>query len=319
MNWPAVLTRITDRPDAVVIRAVLDIYGRSAGGMLANGLSFFALFAAIPTTLLVLGLTGWVAAGDPAIRGQVSESLVAAFPPLADIIRGSVDAVAAGAGLTSLVGTIGLLWTAGQLFGALDLAFARIFSAEPARGAITRQVRGFVIVGLLLTAVVAVVTGLGLIAALDAASGAAGSMARGTIGLLGSPPFLAVAASAIVAIGYRILPSQPPRWRALRLPALVVGVTLVALSNAFAFLVPWLVNVAELAGTLTSAFAALAWLSLSFQTLLVGAAWVRVRDEGRSGAGAALPPPASQTPWEVPQRRQNRAVEESDSPQLTHG
>ncbi len=292
MHWPAVPARILDRPRVVVIRAVFDIYGRSAGGLLANGLAFSALFAAIPTTLLVLGLTGWMAAGEPAIRGQVSEALVAAFPPLADIIRGSVDAVAAGAGLTSLVGTVGLLWTVGQLFGALDLAFARIFSAEPGRGAITRRVRGFVIAGLLLAAAVAIVTGLALIAALDAASGAAGSMARGTIGLLGWPPFLAVAASVAVAIGYRTLPSQPPRWQAVRLPALVVGVLLVVLSRAFALLVPWLVSVAALAGTLASAFAALAWLSFSFQTLLAGAAWVRVRDEGRSGAGTALPPPA---------------------------
>ena len=290
MDGRAVLARILDRPWMIVIRAVFDIYGRSAGGLLANGLAFSALFAAIPTTLLVLGLTGWVAAGDPAIRRLVSEALIAAFPPLADIIGGSVEAVAAGAGLTSIVGTIGLLWTVGQLFEALDLAFARTFSADPGRGAIARRVRGFVVVGLLLAAAVAMVTALGLIAALDAASGTAGSMARSTIALLGWPPFLAVAASVGVAIGYRNLPSQPPGWEAVRLQAVVVGVTLVVLGHAFALLVPWLVSVAELAGTLASAFAALAWLSLSFQTLLVGAAWVRVRDEGSRGAGTALPP-----------------------------
>ena len=44
---------------------VLDIYGHAAGGLLANGLAFSALFAAIPTTLLILGV-GWLDhAGDP--------------------------------------------------------------------------------------------------------------------------------------------------------------------------------------------------------------------------------------------------------------
>jgi hypothetical protein len=31
----------------------------------------------------------------------------------------------------------------------------------------------------------------------------------------------------------------------------------------------------------------LAWLSLTFQALLLGAAWVRVRDEGDGGPGSA--------------------------------
>ena len=44
-------------------------------------------------------------------------------------------------------------------------------------------------------------------------------------------------------------------------------------------LVPRLVGVAALAGSLASAFIALAWLSFTFQALLYGAAWVRVRDE----------------------------------------
>ena len=34
---------------------ILDIYGHAAGGLLANGLAFSALFASIPTALLVLG------------------------------------------------------------------------------------------------------------------------------------------------------------------------------------------------------------------------------------------------------------------------
>ena len=59
--------RFLDRPQVARVRAVLDIYGRAAGGLLANGLAFSALFAAIPTMLLVLGLAGWVA-NDPAVR-----------------------------------------------------------------------------------------------------------------------------------------------------------------------------------------------------------------------------------------------------------
>ena len=68
---------------------------------------------------------------------------------------------------------------------------------------------------------------------------------------------------------------------------------MVVLSQIFTFLVPRLVGVAALAGSLASAFIALAWLSFGFQALLYGAAWVRVREYGiarpATGLGGAAP------------------------------
>ena len=65
MDVTAILARFLDEPRVARVRAVLDTYGHAAGGLLANGLAFSALFAAIPTMLLVLGLAGTVA-NDPA-------------------------------------------------------------------------------------------------------------------------------------------------------------------------------------------------------------------------------------------------------------
>ena len=78
---------------------------------------------------------------------------------------------------------------------------------------------------------------------------------------------------------YHELPPTAPRWRSALVPAIVVGIAIVVLSQVFVALVPRLVGVAALAGSLASAFVALAWLSFTFQALLYGAAWVRVRDE----------------------------------------
>jgi uncharacterized BrkB/YihY/UPF0761 family membrane protein len=286
MDVRAFLARIVEGPRVVAIRTVLDTYGRAAGGLLANGLAFAALFAAIPTTLLVLGLAGWFAAGDPTIQQRVINALSAALP----LIRSSVDVITDGAALTSVVGAIGVVWTVSQLFAAVDTAFARIFFDEPERDVFRRTLRGFVVVGLIAATVVAAIAMLGLLAAIDTLSGNEGSLARVTLEVLGSPPVLAVAASVVVIVGYRTLPPRSPSWRALVIPAVIVGVILVILSQVFSLLVPWLVGVADLAGSLASGFVALAWLSLSFQALLLGGAWVRVRDAGRptpSDAAAA--------------------------------
>ncbi len=98
-----------------------------------------------------------------------------------------------------------------------------------------------------------------------------------------SPVALIAASVAVVMLLYRVLPPHAPSWWAIRPPAVVVGIALVVLAQVFLFVVPRLVGAAAFAGSLAAAFIALAWLSFSFQALLYGAAWVRVRDETRSG------------------------------------
>jgi uncharacterized BrkB/YihY/UPF0761 family membrane protein len=86
------------------------------------------------------------------------------------------------------------------------------------------------------------------------------------------------------------MPPRAPAWTSVRLPAVIVAVALVVLGQVFTFLVPRLVGSAALVGSLAAAFIALAWLSFSFQALLYGAAWVHVREDGRSvlsGAAAS--------------------------------
>ncbi len=271
------------------VRAVLDTYNRAAGGLLANGLAFASLFAAIPTVLLLLGVAGWIGTGDPTVREGVRDALIRAAPPLANLIDESIRAIGDGAVFTSAVGVVGVVWTVSQLFGAVDVAIARIFSDAPERDALRRTLRGFLVVGLIAAVVVAIIGTLGLLAVFDALRNTRGSLARAALDTLSAPPALAVAACLAVSIGYRILPTRPPTWRALVIPALIVGVTVTLLSQAFSILVPRLVGVAELAGSLASGFVTLAWLSLSFQAFLLGAAWVRVRNQGppRAGSGSA--------------------------------
>ena len=94
---------------------------------------------------------------------------------------------------------------------------------------------------------------------------------------------------------YRVVPPRTPGVADARLsrPS-SSGCVIVLLSQLFLFLAPRLVGVAALAGSLATAFIALAWLSFTFQALLYGAAWVRVRDDRRRApAASALAGPAA--------------------------
>ena len=291
MDPTAILVRFLDVPRVARVRAVHDTYGRAAGGLLANGLAFSALFAAIPTALLVLGTAGWIAA-DPVVRDRVSAALIAAFPPIAALIESSLEAIQNGAALTSILGTIGLIWTVSQLYGALDVAFARIFSDDAERDIVRRTARGLLVVAILTFAIVAFVVLAAVAHLVDAMSPTEATLARRLVAVLGSVPFLTAVSIVAVSVIYRTLPPKSPAWGAIWLPSFVAGAAIVLLSQISTFLVPRLVGVAALAGSLASAFIALAWLSFSFQTLLIGAAWVRVRDE----TGRRQPAKVAQAP-----------------------
>ncbi len=103
-------------------------------------------------------------------------------------------------------------------------------------------------------------------------------------GFLGSWVFLLVTGIVVIALIYRILPAEAPAFSSIWLPAVLVGIAVVVLSQIFLVLAPLLVGAAKLAGSLATAFIALAWLSFSFQALLYGAAWVRVREDRRRSA-----------------------------------
>lgn len=295
MDPRAILTGLLGRPRIVALRRVLDVYGQAPGGLLANGLAFTSLFAAIPTTLLVLGVGGWIASGDAAASDRLAIALAAAFPPLAELIDGAVSAISDGAALASVLGVIGVIWTVSQIYGALDVAFARIFVGGVERNKAQRTVRGLLVVLLIGGGIVAFAVVVSVASLAEAIVPAEIPVATAVIDLVGSIPLLVALAVAAVLATYRALPPSAPHWRSAFVPAVVAGIAILVLSQVFTALVPRLVGVAALAGPLASAFVALAWLSFTFQALLYGAAWVRVREEALDASlsarlvGAAAP------------------------------
>ena len=288
MDPGAILERYLDRPRVAYVRAVLDVYGRAPGGLLANGLAFAALFAAFPVALVTLGVAGWLV-NDPEVQARLARAIGALLPPLRDLVDQALGALSKGAILTSIAGVVGLLWTVSQLYVTLDVAFARIFTDRPERDVFRRTARGFVWVAALVGMVVVLFVAGSLAAAAEALLPDSAEAAVTINRVLSSLPVVAVIGVSAIAVLYRVLPPDAPSWRAIGAPAVVAGIAIVALSQLFLFVAPRLLSAALLTGTLATAFVSLAWLSFTFQALLLGAAWVRVRDDGLRGSALAGP------------------------------
>jgi YihY family inner membrane protein len=295
MDPGAILKRFLERPGVAYIRAVLDVYGRAPGGLLANGLAFAALFAAFPVALVTLGVAGLLV-DSPTVQAQLARAIGDLFPPLRDVVDTALVALSDGAAISSIVGVVGLVWTVSQFYVTLDVAVARIFTDRPERDVFRRTARGFAWVAGLVGIVAALIIGGSLAAAAEVLLPASASTLSPFTHLLSSIPAVTAIGVAAVMVVYRVVPPSAPAWGAVWLPAVVAGTSIVLLSQLFLYVAPRLVGATLLAGSLATAFVALAWLSFTFQVLLLGAAWVRVRDDGVGVAfGSALAGPAAAT------------------------
>jgi membrane protein len=277
----ALVAFLRRRPEAATGVAVFDAYGAAGGGLLAGGLAYSGLLGLLSACLLIVGLTGFVIR-DPDRQAALVADLASRLPPLADILRTGFERVADGAVEFSVIGLLGVAWGVSRFYGFLDIAFARVFRGTPGRGVGARLVRGFVLVGVLIAAILGSVV-LGTLTALmdTVLPGDVLPVARAAASVAFTLANLALYVVSVAAI-YRWVPPIKISWRLLGRPALVVGLSLSVLSSLFVALQARLLGALELFSGFVVVLATMVWLSLGFQLLLLGAAWVRVRQADAS-------------------------------------
>ena len=274
--------RALDTRAVASTRAVADRYTRGGGGLLAGGLAYSALFAIVPAVFLVVGATASFI-GDPVLRVEIERIIVTVLPPIAGLVTVVLAEAARDAATLSLLGVVGLAWGASRFIVAFQDAMDRMLDGTHRRGVVRQNALAAVALLVLIAGLAAGVLLAGVSSLLDAAA-AAGSipLVRPTVGVLlaVTPPALTAFA---IGVAYRFVPSQKMPWRAVAAPAITVTVALTALARVFVFLAPRLIGAAAVLGSLVTVFASLAWLNLSFQAILLGAAWMgdRARESSR--------------------------------------
>jgi membrane protein len=264
---------------------VLDRYNAAGGGLLAAGLAYSALFAIVPGVLLLAGVVGLIYA-DPVEQARVVAVVAGVLPPMRDLIEAVLTEAAKGAGPVSVIGAIVLIWGTSRFVVAFQDALARVMGGDRSRGILASNLAALGAVLLMIGAIVASSLLGGLLDFLQAGAQAGvvkvvGDLLSLALGLL---PIVATV-GAVFAV-YRLVPTSRPPWRAIVPPGAAVGLVLSALARVFVFVAPRLIGAAAFLGTLATVFAALAWLGLSFQAILFGAAWVRDRASRITPSGA---------------------------------
>ena len=274
----------------VVVRTtfgVMDTANEAGAPLFAPALAFTTLFAVVPLLLLFAGVLGWFIQ-DAVQRSALLDQLVSYFPPLADVMSTSLEGVVRERGTLSIVGLVGLLWGASSYYAALDEVMRRIFSAQHVRGFIEQRLRGIITVAVLVGLMLGVIA-LSSVYALVNEQVGGGWLLQ----LAFSIAALSVMVIVVLAL-YMLVPAAPPSWRAALPPAIVAGIGVGLLTSLFSFLTPWLIGGLLAFGVIATVFGALIWLSFSYQILLYGAAWARLRRDGEVRRGIAA---AAATPY----------------------
>jgi YihY family inner membrane protein len=273
-----IAARLGGVPAVRLLAAVFDTYDQAGGGLVAGGLANSALIALLPGLLLVLSVFGLVVT-DPAIQEQLVDAIATAIPPLEDFAETALKQVSAGAVPSGIIAVIGLVWASSRFYSALDYAISKIFRQAKQRNEIVRTVRGVLLTLLLVAFPIFVVFAgavvqaiLDLIPDANTRGGIADLLVR-----LAAPVATFVLFVVATVMVYRNVPAETVPAIAWRRPALVVGLLLAGFTQLFAIIAPLMTRISALYGAIVAVFALLAWLSIGFNMLLIGAAWTRVR------------------------------------------
>ena len=265
--------RVLALPPVALVMDLMDRYGFAGGGVTAAGLAYSVLVAILPTLLILVSLLGFLVS-DPAERDRIIALLAAQLPPLEDLIEEILRQISAGAWTFSILGLIGLIWGASRVYAALDTSVALFFPREPRRDIVRQTIESLACVVFFLGSVLGAVALLLWVADLSIVPmGNVDALLRRLVAILLLTGWLVAA----LWLSYWYIPARRILPRDALVPALAAGVAVSFLTQVFALIAPVFFKSLKIYGTFFALFAALIWLSLCTQVVLLGVAWVARR------------------------------------------
>lgn len=115
-----------------LIDATIGDYARDHGPMYAGALAFYAILSLIPLAIVFASVVGYMVVGEPqqgdAAVTEVVEQLKKLVPYLDRAFEDDLRTILQNRGSVGLVGVVGVLLSASEVFRGLEFALARIFA-----------------------------------------------------------------------------------------------------------------------------------------------------------------------------------------------
>ena len=265
---------------------VLGEYGNSQAGNYALALAFAGFLAMFPMILGALSIIG-LAIRDPQTEGRFELFILQAFPGSAQPeLQRAILGVKQSAGWLGIASLVGVLWSASNIFSALEFALTKIFGTRT-RSMVRQRLLGLATMFLLVVAIVVLVVinaGIAFVPLASWASWIAGFLAG------------ALVLMALLVALFRFVPHRELRMRDVWPGALLAGVLIELLSLAFPLYERFAGNFNTYGAEFALFLLLATWFYLLSQFVLLGAVLNKVLLDG-----AVEPAEARSTPQGRPE------------------
>lgn len=252
------------------------------GARTAASIAFFVLFSAVPSAALLIISVGW-AIRDPQeqahVLGHMLELLPVGSPQNRAFLLNSVEAIRKASAGVSLMGVVGIAWSALGMFGAARWGLNRAWGASPRRGLLRVGLRDFVTaLGIWALLVISSASTAGLHVLLGEREVPAHGLATGPDLIWASIEWTM---PALLSFGgffflYWFVPNVAHRMRDV-VPAALVATALFEISkHLFGLYVSLIASRSSLFGALGGILGFMLWVYVCSAILLVGAEFASV-------------------------------------------
>jgi membrane protein len=262
----------------------------------AASIAYYGLLSLFPFSMLALALLGH-ATSDEAARGAVLDFVLRYFPSQFDFITKQLDAFRTSEITFGVAGSVGLVWSALGIFGAISTAVNYAWGVEEMRSFWKHKLFSFlmlVVAGGILLIAMLLVSASSVVGAqwfADVAEQFPGLLVLRSLTIRFASTALFI---VVVALVYYFVPNAKVRFRDVWIGALVTGllwkVTIVGLS----WFMGDMSQFTRVNGSIAAVVVFLVWVYLQAAILLYGveftAAYSRLR-RGRPEEAPAAPAP----------------------------
>lgn len=254
-------------------RETLAKYTYDNGNILAAALAYYTLFSIFPLILGLVAIASFFLPENGA-RDNFVQGIAAQFPGSARFIETTVEQVIAGRGAATVVATLGLVWSASGVFGALTLSLDRITGSRKPRGLIASTLLAL-----------GLVFGVGILFIISLVASTLLSVTFTTqipvisMRLIDVPllyPLVGLVVPLVItffAFGflYHFVPSEHPAWHNVWAGAALAAIAFEIAKQVFAFYLSAIANFNAVYGSIGAVIGLLAWAYYASIVILIGA------------------------------------------------